>query len=594
MTHHTHPVRRCAVLLLTLCGTAATAQIVAPVNQARLSPISDQATAEAKLKPLDLGQTRIDFSTLTPTQRAELVRLLAAPRTDLRLRAWNGIEGGADSESLQIDQTRVQIDPAQSDGIWWFEYVNSGRNARRARWQLSRLPFPQDLNDWRTPPGLVSQGEVPDIKRGEQPNRFKLQIGNFLIGADPSRLDLASAPGQTVTSTLHSLFPADKLYLRVLALGRSSAPVSWPSNMIEIEVRAASANGDTLSALPTLAGTPQLSPPRVAAADQQCHFLVTRDLEIPGPARPGETTPGPDVALKAGQTVNACLPSPKRLLGNFEAFHGSAVYVDTQTKNWDGDRYKAARDRVYEVVLRNFGGVSGGCTSHCRQALGVALDRGAAVLGIPAGTSVPDPVINQAHAYLRYLLLDALRVSDLPAAVHLQASESGINTFRDAMLAPSQATPPPFEPDPAHLDEPGRLNLTLTAGDSESRPIYLQLRETSRNPRLRSALIAVPSIPAGEQISIPVRLFSSDIPAHQETPALASVAQLTADISEPSALLVRVAEQLRAHLKRQAQLARQQSKGQYQIELAWRSATGEVQVIGQLRCSARSGECRMR
>ena len=91
-----------------------------------------------------------------------------------------------------------------------------------------------------------------------------------------------------------------------------------------------------------------------------------------------------------------------------------------------------------------------------------------------------------------------------------------------------------------------------------------------------------------------MRLFSSDIPAHQETPALASVAQLTADISEPSALLVRVAEQLRAHLKRQAQLARQQSKGQYQIELAWRSATGEVQVIGQLRCSARSGECRMR
>ena len=54
------------------------------------------------------------------------------------------------------------------------------------------------------------------------------------------------------------------------------------------------------------------------------------------------------------------------------------------------------------------------------------------------------------------------------------------------------------------------------------------------------------------------------------------------------------AARVTAHLKRQAQLARQQSKGQYQIELAWRSATGEVQVIGQLRCSARSGECRMR
>ena len=584
----------CALLLIAFWAPAALTQIVAPVNSARLSPIPDKAVEDADIKPFELGQTTIDFSTLTPAQRAELLRLLAAAPSELKLSAWNGEGASADPSALTIDQRRIAIDPAQTDGIWWFEYVNEGRSARRARWQLSRLPFPQVLSNWRTPPGLVAQGEIADVQRGNEPNRFKLQIGNFLYGVYPSQLDLARSPGQTVTSMLHSQFPAGKLYLRVLALGRSSSPVAWPSNSVEIEVQAIAAQVGNAEGMPTIVGTPTFNPARVADADQQCRFIATRAFDLPGAALPGQTVPGPSRSLTAGQSVNACVPPPDGLLGNFEAFQGSAVDIDSLINNWDGERYKHARDEAHEAVFRNFGGPEGGCNSHCRQALGLALDRGVAAVGIPAGSSQPDPVVNSASEFLRYLLVDALRISDLPAVVHEQASSRAMTAFRNAMLSPSHDSPPPFEPDPAGIGEPARLTLTLAARDSESLPAELQVREINRTSRVHSVLIPVPSIPAGQQITLPLRLYSTEIPDHSAVSALDSVALLTADVSDASALLQRAAEQMRDAQEAHAELAKRQLRGNYDFELAWRSADGTVIQAMRLRCKARSGDCRVR
>lgn len=580
-----------AVLACLYCAVGA-AQIVAPNNRARLAPIADAAVSG--IKPVALGETKLDFAALRPEQRAELLRLLAAARDEVRLLAWNGENPGADSDTLQIDQRRVRVDPDSSNGIWWFEYVNNGRSAVRARWQLSRLPFPQDMNNWRTPPGLVAQGEVANVLRGSHPNRFKLQIANFLAGVDPRQLDIHNAPGQTVTSMLHGQFRTGRLYLRVLPLGRSSAPVAWPSNSVVIEVAAKPAISAQAPGMAQILPAARLQPARVADPDHQCHFIATRDFDLPAPAAAGRIEPGPAQTIKAGQSVNACLPAPQGLLGNFESFQGSAAYVDALINDWDGDRYKHARDAAYEVVFRNFGGPEGGCNSHCRQAMGVALDRAVAVVGIPAGSSRPDPTLGAAAEYLRRLLVDALRISDLPPIVHEQASTRAIDDFSAAMKAHDHAAPPPFEPDPSSLGAPATLTLTLAAGEVESLPGQLQIRETSRRPRVQGALIAVPAIPAGQQLSIPVRLHSSEVPEHDQLPAISPVQQLTAGINDPGELMQRAHAQLREHNKQHRQLAKRQSRGNYEFELAWRTAEGEVVEALRLRCKASSGECKAR
>ncbi len=592
MNQSLSPLRVLGAVLACLYCAIGTAQVVAPNNRARLAPIADAAVSG--IKPIALGETRVDFSGLNPSERAELLRLLAAAPNEVRLQAWNGETASADSAELQIDQDRVRIDASSTDGIWWFEYVNNGRSAVRARWQLSRLPFPQDMNDWRTPPGLVAQGEVPNVLRGNQANRFKLQVGYFFAGVDARRLDIQNSPGQTVTSMLHSQFPTGRLYLRVLALGRSSTPVAWPSNSVVIEVAAGATQPGEAAGMAQVLPAATLQPARVAELDHQCHFTATRDFELPAPAAPGQIDPGPAQTIKAGQSVNACLPAPQGLLGNFEAFQGSAAFVDALINNWDGDRYKHARDAAYEVVFRNFGGPEGGCNSHCRQALGLALDRGAAVVGIPAGSSRTDPTADAAAEYLRLLMRDALRISDLPAVVHEQASTRAINEFRAAMQAVSHAAPPPFEPDPSRLGSPARLTLILQAGETESAPGQLQIRETSRQARVADVLLAVPAIPAGQQLSVPVRLHSSEIPEHQQLTTIAPIDQLTAGIGDATELMQRVEEQLRDRGKQHKQLEKRQVRGNYEFELAWRSAEGELVQALRLRCKASSGECRAR
>ena len=586
--------RAAALTLLCLWAPTVLAQIVSPISQSRLAPIPDQAAAKADLKPIELGQTQIDFSVMTPVQRAELLRVLADPPADLSLRAWDGKGSSESADALQIQRERVAVDPSQTDGIWWFEYVNDGRSARRARWQISRLPFPQDLNSWRAPAGLVSQGEIPNVLRGKQANRFKLQIGTFLIGVDQTKLDLLNSPGQTVTSMLHSEFPASRLYLRVLALGRSGTPVTWPSNSVIIEVATSTAKSESVQALPQIIGTPALSPASAVAADFRCHFIATRPFVLPTASAKGELKPGAELDLQTGQSVNACALPPQGLLGDFEKHQGSAAYIDTLIHVWDSDRYERARDEVYDTVFRNFGGPEGGCNSHCRQALSLALDRGVAALGVPRGSSLPDPHINIGLEYLRLLLIDALRVSDLPAIVHEQASAAAVKTFRDAMLSPSHAAPPPFEPDPEFAGAAPRLTLTLVAGDVETTATYLQIRDTSRSPRIHNSIIPIPTIAAGKQIAVPIKLNATDVPDSGTSSTLAPINSLTDGLSDASELLQRADGQMREATKRQATQRKQASRGNYDLELSWRNATGEVIQAMRLRCKAKSGDCRIR
>ncbi len=571
-----------ALTVFCLWAPYGLAQIVTPISQSRLAPIPDQA---ADLKPLQLGQTRVDYSAMSPIQRAEFVNLMANLPADLSLRAWNG-EGSKDSvEQLQIDRLQIALDTAQTDGVWWFEYVNNGRSARHARWQISRLPFPEDLSSWRVPAGLVSQGKVPNVLRGTQANRFKLQIGNFLLGANADKLDLLNSPGQTVTSALHSEFPASRLYLRVLVLGRNGKPVTRPSNTVTIDVDPVTDMAAAHAALPQIQGTPELQPARAAAADYRCHFIATRAFVLP--------TANTESTVETGDAINACLPPPVGLLGRFEKHFGSATQLDTLIRDWDANRYVFARDETFEAVFRNFGGPEGGCNSHCRQAMQLALDRGAAALGIPRGSSVPDPNINAGLEYLRYLIIDALRISDLPEVVHEQASTKAITVFRDAMLSPGHA-PPPFEPSLDQLSAAPRLTLTLSAGESETTATYLQIRDPSRNPRVQNTIIPVPAIPAGKQISVPIKLPSTDIPEASATATLAAIGKLTDGINDPGQLLLRVDSQLRDTQIRQARSAKQARRGNYDLELAWRSAEGIVVSAMRLRCKASNGKCRIR
>ncbi|MCW8819527.1 MAG: hypothetical protein OQK61_04350 [Ignavibacteriaceae bacterium] len=134
--------------------------------------------------------------------------------SDIFLQIWTGT-GGIAQQKLFSFSDRTTIARNRNDPDWWFSW-KTGQSAAFAIWQASRLPFPETIDNWAHPEGLISSDHV--ITQYGLGNRklFNIAIGQLIGGADSSE----SPPNEIV-------------YIRIIALDQEGKPVGNPSNTVE-------------------------------------------------------------------------------------------------------------------------------------------------------------------------------------------------------------------------------------------------------------------------------------------------------------------------------------------------------------------------
>ncbi len=553
-----------------------------------LKPISDREVRAADPKPVRFGETALDWQAHSPDARAKLIQILAGRAHALNVRAWNG-EGEPSAEASArsyVDQQLIIDDPTSA--AWPFELRNEGRRlAWRARWQLSRLPFVDTTENWRTPASVIASGEVTPLAQSNNPSYFTVDLGPFLFGG--ARATQAQPSAAALTSMLHGSYPSGTLYLRVVGLGRNGGPVGLPAAGVRIDLAPLTKSDRRLdtSTLPTLIEVADYSALRPVAADLRCWVQPTRPLLL-------EPSDSASRQLVTSEQINLCDPANQDVLFAFQIAHRSSASLLETMQSWGEQRHEAAKALVRTEVQRRFGGATAACAGECRQALGLVLDQAIATLGGPPNTFAHDPVLQRAEGYIERMVIHALRLhSGMGELFEEKAANIAATLYTVTMRGTSTAQPPGFEPIDSKLYRPPMITLRVAAGTDASEHGWLQLRELGRSSRLHPRLIPVPPLVAGQQIEIPVQLSSTQVP-DADALMLPTSLELAAGLQGAGQLIERVSNHLGGLDKAIDQAYRQARRGNYKIELAWRDLEGGLQVIGVATCDAGRDRCRFK
>lgn|GEM_PF-3101124 len=134
--------------------------------------------------------------------------------SDIFLQIWTGT-GGIAQQKLFSFSDRTTIAKNRNDAEWWFSW-KTGQNAAFAIWQASRLPFPETIDNWAHPEGLISSDHL--ITQYGLGNR---KLFNISISQLIDRADASESPANEI------------VYIRVIALDQEGKPVGNPSNTVE-------------------------------------------------------------------------------------------------------------------------------------------------------------------------------------------------------------------------------------------------------------------------------------------------------------------------------------------------------------------------
>ncbi len=553
-----------------------------------LKPISDREVRAVDPRPLRFGETELDWHAHSPEARAELIQILSGRSRSVRLRRWNG-EGDRSAEASElsfVDQDLLIDDPTAA--VWRFEFHNDGRRlTRRARWQLSRLPFVDTIEKWRTPAGVIASGEIMPLAHANNPSHFNVDLGPFLFGGAAETQAQPSAAA--LTSMLHGSYPAGTLYLRAVGLGRNGGPVGLPAAGVRIDLAPLTKSDrrpDTTT-LPALIEVVDFSALRPVAADLGCWVRPTRVLQLELPDRPNRQ-------LVPQDQINLCDPANSDVLFSFQIAHRSSANLVEAMQSWGEQRHEISKELVRTEVQQRFGGATAACAGECRQALGLVLDQAIATLGGPPSTMAHDPALQRAESYIERMLIHAFRLhSGMGELFEESAAKTAATLYTVTMRGTSTAQPPGFEPLESKLYRAPMITLRLAAESDATAHGWLQVRELGRTARLRPRLIPVPPLVAGQQIEIPIQLSSTQTP-DVETLMLPTSLELTAGLKGGGELIERVSNHLAGLNRAIDQAYRPARRGSYKIELAWRDLEGGLEVIGVATCDAGRDRCRFK
>lgn len=557
-----------------------------------VKPIPDRAIVGTMVS--SFGDSRLEWRAYSPEGRARLIQALAGQPRHIAVRAWNGLGDPTSDDATaeySADQVRIEaVDAAR----WWFEFSNTGTNARRARWQLARLPY-AGVGNWRLPAGLIAQGEILPLNSGSTPSRFVVDFGSFLPGGQPSPDD--SPVAVALSSMLHPEYPTGTLYLRALGLGRNGAPVSLPSEAVRIDLAPLRVGGPLAdqSVLPRVQFV-GYRPLRPTAADARCWVRPTRSLILTPGAEDSaaeDHAADTDLQLSPLDAINLCDAANQDALLVYASIVSSSAMLADELRQWGAQKLELAKEAIRTQTQQRYGGVTAACAGQCRQALGLAADQVMAIAGIPHSVS-GEMQLEQIRTYLERMLVHAFRQhSGMGDAFESKAAAEAADVLLAMLASRDEPLPPAFEPLHEKQQRSPQLTLRIGAGAEATSHRWLQVRELNSKPRLHPLLVPVPPLEAGQQMELPIELTSTEVPDPNEL-MLPPLANLTSGLGSAAELLQRIATQLNGLDQALSKAYAPALKGRYRIELAWRDAQGGLQPIGVATCDTGRDRCRFK
>ncbi|MBF0586356.1 hypothetical protein INT08_04435 [Prosthecochloris sp. N3] len=352
---------------------------------------------------------------LLPRLSTPQQRLLPPSRTSVRI--WDG-RGERGKEHFQcLENVRISLPSTEKMRQWWILWSTGETGFSRAICQLSMFPFPETVDNWRSPPGLLHSEPIGTISGTGDQQLFAINLAALLPKGEKASPQQTVSPGSFSLSArnprftekpkatlqlkqrpvleqkphlamhLTSIRPrAFSFYVRIITLNSNGELAAQPSRPAVLHLSTPGPSNVTWYGDPSRdayehqephAPTVRIDgyePFRPWQSDWSRHFIVTRDMPLLGYEK-GERIfiPRDDGSKSGWEAVTDAL-------GNLAGFVADSI-------SRVGDAYNSLKQKALDLAI-SLAKNTVGCGSTCQQAFSFGLDYGLAAMGMPP--SIPD------------------------------------------------------------------------------------------------------------------------------------------------------------------------------------------------------------
>lgn len=475
-----------------------------------------------------------------------------SPALEIEQRAAGGTEFPA------VYGTDLLVDVDRGDSLErLFRWVHQLPGTVSAVWQAAAFEPAPMAKGWRTPAGLVAEGNVASLPGGSVPGTFAVDFAAFYT--PPARKDAAglpragstllresatarplvrpavALPGKTSGGTrLGSvrLAPASALepwfgslervfWVRVVCLDAQGEILAFPSNAVRVRF------GPTPPVEIDVAGggTPPAAPPWMEASRARVRILEYQPIRweaADSHKRWVVSGPFPLGAWGSGQNAYPFGPVGAKLYISGEKEDedlwetitgalGDLVTFFVDAVNWVSKAYESIKSGAIGAVA----GLVPGCDATCRDLLAAGLDIGLAAVGLPPDVPDFDTLLALGKGHLADVLVEEGLAQGLPGVSEPLLREAA-NRLMDEVERRAQQTADRgpsgtawLKPDPDFQYRPGYFRLEVFNPGKETLRPRLTVSVVGGTPWgwvFKQVNQNLPPVKPGERKEIPVFL----------------------------------------------------------------------------------------
>jgi|GEM_PF-6525908 len=442
-------------------------------------------------------------------------------------------------------EMRLELNPDPVLMTPLFRWQTKQAQVKSAVWQVSVFPFPDSLEKWQAPPGLMLEGKLTEVPQTGKVSFFKIDFTRFVprlsaaaanilknsqIKTVPlnatgsaagnqgtitipkpgarnvviSKADLAIKQSLTITPAARKQLFVKKNYSYLQAM-QVALPRSLPIDYY-IRVVPLDANGNPIgkpspSVIVTVAKSPppnyegiggpiglhpkvelvEFQPLRDRHPYANYHVIVTKEFPL--------------FPYKIGDKLDL---TPKTeddsWWDDFCDAVGSLISYMSSAVNWVSNAYDAIKQKLVELVASALG-------DWAKGPLMMGLNIGMMAVGLP-----PDiPNFSELTTLGRdYLIKEIAAEAGIPEDVAVQAVDTMIEEAKKAENGGSNPSAW-FKPDPAYQYRPATFFFNVyNPSNVASDPVKLEVTFVGTNQTLfRPATLPIPALQPGESLRVP-------------------------------------------------------------------------------------------
>ncbi|RDD31602.1 hypothetical protein CR161_10425 [Prosthecochloris sp. ZM] len=487
---------------------------------------------------------------LTIKKAPQPARFIPPSKTSVRI--WDG-RGEYGKEHFQcVEEAVTSVPSVDKMKAWWVMWSTEETGFSKAIYQISLFPFPETLQNWQSPPGLLKTGNIQKRTETERQPLFTIDLATLVPATKPSSQQAMDPSGQLqpLSSAKKSLILKEKIlpkkadirstlqhnrpdfqqttkkpvfslaeeqplaisfYVRIVTLNAAGQLAAMPSKAAKLHITTLGESQFVWYGDPNPNPEHQeLNSPRIRIVSYEPYqpymsdwdrmFIVTKDMPMFGYTKGQELFfPRDDGSRSGWEAVSDAI--------------GSIAGFVVDSVNRVANAYNSLKQKALDLAI-SLAKNTVGCGKTCQQAFSVGLDYGLAALGMPPSLPDFDAMMSMGKDYIIAEIASEtspyLSEEDVKAAVnHLESevrktADNGSDgskwlrlnpkyQYRDAMLLLEVSNPTSTTTDKISC----RINQFQKAFDFPFEP--------------KDYYINIPPVRPGQTIQVPIMLRPNNV-----------------------------------------------------------------------------------